>query len=467
MGQQIVRRAVADGAGRSGRLVDVLVVEHGLRSPGGLLVEIMLPAEAPDVAPIVASKSALVGSLLYRGASEAVGEKIDRCAAERHADSIGICAPALKRVGNELIEREPRRQVGGELVFNGLERHPIIGRDGIGSEGVECLRVEPAVADVAVAAHVAHEYRAFGLLIPPADERVVVHVAEAAALESVSRAVDLIAAPQTEIDRAAGRVIAEHRRRRPAVDVDGSIGVRVDEVGAGEAVRLRHRKPVLEHHDIAHAESVAGIRAADRNADVARAVSLLEGHAGAFLQQILDGEGGRVLDALAADRGDGLSRRLRQRAGPPVGSGRPLRCGRCGRLRRGGSGCRRRARRGGDGRDYPPGGGCAHRRRGRRRLRPRGRHHNFGNADRGRCRFCRRARLRGSGSRWLGVRLRCLVRFGGWRRRLLRSTWRRNQHGSHQKRGQRQHWQMFACSESRVAQCHYCVDGGGRPTQRG
>jgi len=58
IGQQIVRRAVADGAGRSGRLVDVLVVEDGLRSPSGLLVEIMLPANAPEVAPIVASKAA-------------------------------------------------------------------------------------------------------------------------------------------------------------------------------------------------------------------------------------------------------------------------------------------------------------------------------------------------------------------------------------------------------------------------
>src|SRR6266550_4510396 len=55
IGQQIVRRAVANGAGRSGRLVDVLVVEDRLRSPSGLLVEIMLPANAPDVAPIVAS----------------------------------------------------------------------------------------------------------------------------------------------------------------------------------------------------------------------------------------------------------------------------------------------------------------------------------------------------------------------------------------------------------------------------
>src|SRR4029077_21231377 len=103
----------------------------------------MLPADAPDVAPIVASKAGLVGSLRCGGASEAVGKKIDGCAAERRADSIG--APALKRVGNELIEREPRRQVSGYLVIDGLERHPIIGRDGISAKSIERLRVEHAV----------------------------------------------------------------------------------------------------------------------------------------------------------------------------------------------------------------------------------------------------------------------------------------------------------------------------------
>ena len=102
IGQQIVRRAVADGAGRSGRLVDVLVVEHGLRSPSGLLVEIMLPADAADVAPIVASQGGLLGSLGDRGACEAVGEKIDRCAAGRCVD--GINAPALKGIVHELIK---------------------------------------------------------------------------------------------------------------------------------------------------------------------------------------------------------------------------------------------------------------------------------------------------------------------------------------------------------------------------
>jgi hypothetical protein len=92
----------------------------------------------------------------------------------------------------------------------------------------------------------------------------------------------------------------------------------IEEVGAREAVRLRHRKPVLEHHDVADAECIACVRAPDGNADVARAVSLLEGDAGAFLQQILDGKRRRILDALAADRSDGLSRRLRQRARPAV-----------------------------------------------------------------------------------------------------------------------------------------------------
>src|SRR6516164_3890709 len=88
IGQQIVRRAVADGAGRSRRLVDVLIVEYGLRSPGGLLVEIMLPADAADVAPIVASQGGLLGRLRNCGACETVGEKVDRCAAGRRVDGI-------------------------------------------------------------------------------------------------------------------------------------------------------------------------------------------------------------------------------------------------------------------------------------------------------------------------------------------------------------------------------------------
>src|SRR5262245_28740394 len=147
------------------------------------------------------------------------------------------------------------------------------------------------MADIPIAAHVAHECGAFHPLVPPADDRVVVHVSETAALGAVSRAVDLTPAPKAEIDRAAGGIVAEHRRSGAAVDVDAAVGMWVGEIGAGEAVWLCHRKSVLEHHDIADSESIACVGAADGDANVARTVPLLEGDTGTFLQQVLDREG--------------------------------------------------------------------------------------------------------------------------------------------------------------------------------
>ena len=313
VGDQIVRRAVADRARRPGRLVDVLVVEHDLRAPRGLIVEIVLPAEAHDVAGVVASEAGLLGRLRHGRRREPVREQIDRAASERGGSSNG--ATTLERVGLELIKRLPYREIGKQPVVDHLERDAVVGRHRVGAERVDGLGVERAVADIAVAAHIAAEQRAFERVALAADDGVVVQIAEAAALDPVARAVDLAAAPEAEVDRAAGGIVAEHRRGRAAIDVDAAIGMRVDEVGAGEAVRLRHRKAVLQHHDVADAEAVARVGAADGDAEVARAVALLERDAGAFLQQVLDGEGGLVLDALAAHRGDGLTRWLRQRTG--------------------------------------------------------------------------------------------------------------------------------------------------------
>src|SRR6516225_10753274 len=61
--KQIVRGAIADGARRSGRLVDVLVVEDTLCAPRCLVVEIMLPADAGDVARVVATERGFVRGL--------------------------------------------------------------------------------------------------------------------------------------------------------------------------------------------------------------------------------------------------------------------------------------------------------------------------------------------------------------------------------------------------------------------
>src|SRR5262249_56596276 len=109
------------------------------------------------------------------------------------------------------------------------------------------LRVDRAVTDMAVAADVVCKCRASPLSVPTAEDGVIIQVAETAALNSVSGAVDLVTTPQPEIDRTAGRIVAEHRRSGAAVDVDAAIGMGVDEIGAGEAVRLRHRKSILQH----------------------------------------------------------------------------------------------------------------------------------------------------------------------------------------------------------------------------
>jgi hypothetical protein len=312
VGDEVVGGAVADRTRCAGRLVDVLVVEDPLHPPRGLVVEVMLPPEAGDLAIVAAAKCPLLRGLRHARRREAVGKKVDRAAAR--GGGAGVGAGALERVGLELVEREPHREIGRHTVVDELEGHAIVGRHGISAERVDGLGVERAVADIAVAAHVAGESRALEDVTAAADDGKVIEIAEAAALATVPCAIDVAAAPEAEIDRAAGRVIAEHRRGRAAIDVGAAIGMRIHQIRSRKAVRLGDGEAVLQHHDVADAEAVPRIRAADGNADVARAVALLEGDARALLQQVLDGEGGLVLDALAAHGGDGLTRRLRQRA---------------------------------------------------------------------------------------------------------------------------------------------------------
>ena len=119
------------------------------------------------------------------------------------------------------------------------------------------------------------------------------------------------ARPGAEIQRAAGRIIAVQRRRRPADDVDRAIGVRIDQVAARQPVRLGDRKAVVEDHHVADAKAVAGVGAADRDAEIARAVALLDRDAGAVAQHVGDREGRPVVELAAIDRGRGLAvRRL-------------------------------------------------------------------------------------------------------------------------------------------------------------
>src|SRR5262245_23413300 len=140
----------------------------------------MLPARAHDAAPIMASEGGLLGGLWDGGAREAVGQKIDGCVAGSRAWRVD--AAALERIGHELIERKPHREVSGELVVDHLEGESVVRRPGISPERIEGLRVEGAVADIAVAPDVAHESRALGLFAAPADDGVVVQVSEVPAV---------------------------------------------------------------------------------------------------------------------------------------------------------------------------------------------------------------------------------------------------------------------------------------------
>jgi len=83
--------------------------------------------------------------------------------------------------------------------------------------------------------------------------------------------------------------------------------VRIGEIGAGQSIRLGDGEAVFFQDDIAHAEAVAGRRAANRNNDVARTVALLERHAGAVFQNVGDGGERRVAKDRRVYAGEGLA----------------------------------------------------------------------------------------------------------------------------------------------------------------
>jgi hypothetical protein len=89
----------------------------------------------------------------------------------------------------------------------------------------------------------------------------------------------------------------------------------VSEIGAGETVGLGHRESVLQHHDIADAEAVAGVGAADGDPDIARSVALFHRHPGAFLKKVFDRKRRCIPDPFLAYCRDGLRGRLRDDVG--------------------------------------------------------------------------------------------------------------------------------------------------------
>src|SRR4029077_2082379 len=105
---------------------------------------------------------------------------------------------ALERVGLKLVERLPHREIGEEPVVDHLECETVVGSGRIRAERVDRLGVERAVADIAVAAHIAAKRRSFECLALAADDGVVVQVAEVAAFQPITGTVNLAAAPKAE-----------------------------------------------------------------------------------------------------------------------------------------------------------------------------------------------------------------------------------------------------------------------------
>src|SRR5207248_164043 len=84
----------------------------------------------------------------------------------------------------------------------------------------------------------------------------LVEITESAGIAADIGTSDRASRAGVEVDGAAGRIIAEHRREGPAEDVDRAVGVRVRQIGARQTVRLGHRKSVFEHLEVADAEAV-------------------------------------------------------------------------------------------------------------------------------------------------------------------------------------------------------------------
>ena len=292
----------------------------------------MLPAATDDGAAIFAAKARLHRGDITPRAIEAVDEERHRSAA-RNACRF---APYLERILIELVERRPDRKAGIEIVVDELDGKAIVGRGVQRAEKIDRLGIVPAVLDEAVTPRVAGKQRVLEIADLLARSQVVGEIAEAAAIDAIFDAIDGAARAGAEIERAAGRVIAVERRRRTPDDVDRAIGARIDQVAAGKPVRLRHREPVLEDHDIADRKAVSGVGAADRDADIAGSVALLHRYAGALAQHVGHGNRRPVVELAAIDGRLRLAgwRLVKQRPRHARGDARRLRDRRRGICRR-------------------------------------------------------------------------------------------------------------------------------------
>src|SRR5262249_6663115 len=157
-----------------------------------------------------------------------------------------------------------------------LECEPVVRRGFQGSEEVHGLGVEPAVLDEAVTAYIAREQRSLEIADFLAGVHIVVEVAEASSLGAVFDPVDCPAWPRSEIQRAAGGIVAVQCRGWSPDHVDGTISVRVDQIGSRKAVRLSDGETVVKDHQVADTEPVASIGPAYGNSDISGSIALLD-----------------------------------------------------------------------------------------------------------------------------------------------------------------------------------------------
>ena len=262
----------------------------------------MFPARADDGAPVVALQVGGLGADVLLRAVDAVGEQADRGAA---GGDEGLAAP-LVGVLLVLQQRLADRQIGVGVVVDELDGQPIVRRQSVGGERVYRAQMIAGVLSEPLAGDVAGEA---GKLRPLADApagQEDVAIVVAADVGGDLQPVKVPPRPGIELHRPAGGVVAVERRRRTLDHVDARIGVRIGEVGPGEAVRLGHREVVLEDLDVADAEGLPRVRAADRDRLVAGAVARGEGDARRHHQDVADVDGRRVLELRGGDRHDGL-----------------------------------------------------------------------------------------------------------------------------------------------------------------
>ena len=123
--------------GCAGWLRDVFHVPDALGAPGDAVGEVVLPARAHDGAAIMTAILSHVGRDVQLTASHAVDVDVIGRAVVGVCSSAGIAhAAGLEGIGQVLIEREPNRQFGIEIVVDEFEGEAVLLAQGEFSQDV-------------------------------------------------------------------------------------------------------------------------------------------------------------------------------------------------------------------------------------------------------------------------------------------------------------------------------------------